>query len=245
MVHRLDGYSAKLRVSRYFPCNLRLWQSFGLALLVVLTFPHASFSSSTPRADSTQAKNILVLYAFSDPHVFAPVASLKSALRERVPAPVNFFGNYMETQRLENPGYEESLSETFRHTYRGQHLDVLIVATIPALQFAIAHREELFPSVPILFNLIAARRASMQGVWPGVTGVTVTVDVRGSVDLVFRLQPDTTNVAVITGPTGYERYWLGVLHSELSSRSENVKVFDLVGLPSNELMQRVSQLPAH
>jgi len=224
---------------------LRLWQSFGLAILVVLAFPHASFSSSTPPADSTQAKNILILYAFSDPHIFAPVDSFKSAVRERVPGPVNFFVEYMESQRLEDPGYEKSLSETFRHTYGGQHLDVVIVATIPALQFAMAHRQELFPGVPIVFNHIDARRVPKQGVWPGITGVTETVDVHGSVDLVFRLQPDTHNVAVIAGTTGYEKYWLGVLHRELSSRSENVKVLDLVGLPSNELMQRVSQFPPH
>ena len=81
--------------------------------------------------------------------------------------------------------------------------------------------------------------------WPGVTGVTTSVDVHGSLDLIFRLEPDTRNLAIITGTTEFERYWLGVVHDELSSRREQVNVFDLVGLSLDELMKRVSELPAH
>src|SRR5271167_3880876 len=172
MVRKFDRYIGKPKVAgpRYSAGKWSLWQFSGLVLVLTLSLPVASFSGPPSATDASQSKNILVLYAFSDPRVFAPVDSLKSAVRERVPAPVNFFVEYMESQRLEDPGYEESLSETFRHTYGGQHLDVVIVATIPALQFAMAHRQELFPGVPIVFNHIDARRVPKQGVWPGITG---------------------------------------------------------------------------
>src|SRR5271165_2353851 len=115
MVCKFDRYSGKPKVActRSFACKWSLWQWSGPVLVLTLSWPIASFSAPTPASESSQSKNILVLYALSDPRLFAPVESLKSEVRERVRTPVNFFVEYMETQRLEAPGYEESLSESF------------------------------------------------------------------------------------------------------------------------------------
>ena len=63
-------------------------------------------------ADLPSAKNVLVLYSFSDSSLFDALDNLKSAIRSRVHSPVNFYVHHMEAQGFEDPSYEESLSET-------------------------------------------------------------------------------------------------------------------------------------
>ena len=247
MVRAVDRPSGKrgYRSRAEFAKKLSLGRLAGLMLVVLLSWPIGSFSRPLPATDSSQYKNVLVLYPFSDTQLFASFDGLKSAVRARASVPVNFFVEYMETQRLEDPGYEASLSQALQHVYGAQHIDVVIASTFSALRFAIAHRDHLFPGVPIVFNYLSDRRLPNRGSWPGVTGVTMTIDVHGSVDLIFRLQPDTQRLAIITGTTEFERFWLRALHDELSLRGEKITVIDLVGLSPSETMQRVSQLPSH
>ncbi len=48
-----------------------------------------------------------------------------------------------------------------------------------------------------------------------MTGVTIDVDLRGTIDLAFGLHPDMKNAAVITGSSEIDRYWLARIKQEL------------------------------
>lgn len=195
-------------------------------------------------ADSPSPKNVLVLYSFSKREVFDPEA-LKSEIRSRSSAPVNFYIEYLESQRFRTPGYENDLSKTLRDTYGKQKLDLVIVASYPALSFAVEFRERIFPGVPIVFMSVAPGRIQGRKLWSGVTGVTIPSDIRGTLELALRLQPDTKNVAVVAGDSEFERYWLGLTNQELGLHAGQLKVIDLVGLPVDQLLRKVSQLPRH
>ena len=229
----------------YFTGKLGLGRLSGLVLLLALSSPIASLCSPTAVTDSSQPKNVLVLYPFNDTHLLAPFDALKLAVHARVSVPVNFFVEYMEADRLEDPEYEKSFSQSLQAVYRKQHLDAVIVSTTPALYFALNHRDQLFPGVPIVFNHLPDRRLPNQVSWPGVTGVTMSLDIHGSVDLVFRLQPDIQNLAIVTGSSQVEKYWLDAFRKEVSSRKEKVSLIDLSGLSPSESLQRISQIPPH
>jgi PAS domain S-box-containing protein len=122
-------------------------------------------------------------------------------------------------------------------------LDLLLAESYPALQFAVTHRDELFPNVPIVFFGVDARRIAGQKIWPGVTGVTETVDVRGTINLALHLHPNTSTVAVITNRSEFEDYWLGVVHDALLRDHSDLKEVDLVALSTSQLLDRVAALP--
>jgi len=201
-------------------------------LLLVLT-PCASAAALATE------KNVLALESFSDRR--EPVDSLESALRAVAPWPVNFYVEYFEGRRFDDQGYERSEFEMLKHKYLGQKLDIVIARASPALQFALRHREELFPGVPIVFWDVDARRVGQR--IPGVTGVTISLDVRGTLDLALHLHPDTNTVAIITENSEFEKYWLDAVRAELVRRQDQVKEIDLVGLPTSQLLERVSALP--
>jgi PAS domain S-box-containing protein len=79
--------------------------------------------------------------------------------------------------------------------------------------------------------------------WPGVTGVTIIGDMRGTFDLARSLQPETKNVAVIAGGSAFERYVQNMADHELQDHEPGLKAIDLVGLPADQLLAKVDALP--
>lgn len=184
------------------------------------------------------------MYSFANRTVSTSIEFLKSELRSHITTPVNFYVEYLETQRFEDPAYEASVAETLRRAYGAQKFDLIMVAGYPALSFEIRHRDELFPGVPIVFMDVHAGRLAGQKMWPGVTGVTLNLDVGATVDLALLLHPDTSSVAVITNTSEFERYWLAAVRSELLQH-KNIKEIDLVGLPPEQLLAKVDTLSPH
>ena len=159
-------------------------QCFAFIVLVLILACPASGT------DSVSAKNVLVLYSFTDRSLFESPDSFESALRSPVPGVVNFNVEYLESRRFDNADYEKNLAGALGNTYRETKLDLVIADAIPALWFALKHRNELFPGVPIVFFEIDGRRIEGQKMRPGVTGVTLTWNVGGTIDLALRLHPE-------------------------------------------------------
>jgi PAS domain S-box-containing protein len=194
-------------------------------------------------ADSKTEKNVLLLYSFSDRSVFDSIEPLKAAVRSRVPVPVNFYVEYMESQRFEDPEYEESFSASLHRAHRGVNLDLVVAYSFPALRFAVHHREAIFPGVPIMFSGVHESRLRGIKMWPGVTGRTGVADVRGTLVLALRLHSKTNTVAVAAGTSEFEKYWLNEVHHELNRYEGKLNVIDLVGLSGNQLLEQASKLP--
>lgn len=193
-----------------------------------------------PAADSGQPKNVLVLYSFSERGLFDPLERLKSAIRTRLNSPVNFYVHYMETQGAGDP-YEKSLSEALNGEFAGVKLDLVIVAAYPALRFALAYRDRMFPGVPVLFCYVHESR--LQGRQPGVTGVTISIGIRGTLALFFRLHPGTQDLAVVAGTSEFDSYWRAAVRSEFIPYAASVKLIEIVGLRNDEILKQVAALP--
>jgi PAS domain S-box-containing protein len=186
-------------------------------------------------------RNVLVVYGLSHHDILPPEETLESELRSRVPWPINFYVEDLDGERFEDEGYQNDLAVTLQHAYSGQKLDLIMTASYPALQFALKHRDQLFPSVPIVFFDVNFRRLEGQRMWPGVTGVVNTFDLRGTVDLAFRLHPKTDTVVTITSDAGaFNGFWLAVFRSELLRDHKDVKEADLIGFPADQLFERLA-----
>ncbi len=212
----------------------RIWP----AIICILLFALNPAAIAQPNA-----KNVLIFF-----HVPEPVADpayvnqIESLLRARVPGPVNFYIEYMDATRADDKDYQRNLTDSLRDTYHGRKLDLVMLSGYPSLDLVLRHRSELFPSVPIVYFSLETRKIAGR-TWPGITGVTETQDVKAVIDLALRLHPDTDTIAIITGRSEIETFWLGEGHSELLHYQNKVKEIDLVDLPTDQIRQRVDQLP--
>ena len=144
-----------------------------------------------------QGKNVLVLYGAlrSDPQFLDLVMP---AIRARVPGPVTFYEEYL-VNFPDDAFYKASQAETFRREYAGAKKPDLVMAVRPqAADFAVKYRDIMFPGVPIVYSGITS--ALSWPVSPRTTGVRFAVGVGETIDLALRLHPDTTTMAVISGP---------------------------------------------
>ncbi len=194
-------------------------------------------------AAEPDAKNILIFFHVPEP-VKDPayVDQIESLVRARVRGPVNFYIEYMDATRAEDKDYQRNLTISLRDTYGGRKLDLVMLSGYPTLDLVLRHRSELFRRVPIVYFSMETRNIAGR-TWPGITGVTETQDVKAVIDLALRLDPDTRTVAVITGRSEIETFWLIELHSELLHYQNKVKKIDLVDLQTDQILQRAEQLP--
>src|SRR5262249_6011472 len=150
---------------------------------------------------------------------------------------------YLDVERFKDQGYEDGLVTTLRHLYSGRKLDLVMPVAYPALELALKHRVELFPDVPIVFSDVDEDRFSGQQTWPGVTGVTDSFPLKGTVELAFSLHQNSKTIAIIADHSDFGDYWLARLHAEISRSHNGVAVVDLVSLPANQVFDRIASLP--
>jgi PAS domain S-box-containing protein len=210
------------------------WFVVFVILMCVLVAPAACGQPSP-------VKNVLILHNWANlPQSWA---LMESTVRARVPGQINFYTASVENPRFEEEEYRESLAETLRRGYGGVKLDLLVAASYPVLQFAMENRDKMFPGVPIVFTDVTAYQAG--SVPPGVTGVTSPLGMRETIDLALHLQPDTNAVAIITGVTGWDKYWLAVAHNELLRHQDKVREIDVIGPADSQILEKVAELPPH
>jgi hypothetical protein len=182
--------------------------------LIFCVLALASSAQLSFAAETAAPKTVLILYSFTDRKAQDDLEILKSTTRSRVSTPVNFHVEFLGSARFGSPGYEKAVTESLASVYGGKKIDLVIAVYYPALRFAADHRQELFPGTPIAFSSVPPRRLEGQKLWPGVTGVTMDVDLQGTIDLAFRLQPDVRNAAVVVGSAQTDRYWGAAIDQE-------------------------------
>ena len=219
---------------------VRRW-SLLLCAFFLAASAHLNFAADT----SPPPKTVLVLYSFTDRKVPDELEILESTTRSRLSMPVDFHVEYLGSARFDAPGYEKGLVESLFSVYGGKKIDLVIADFYPALRFAVDHRQELFPGAPIVFSSIPPKRLEGQKLSPGVTGITMDVDLQGTIDLALRLRPDTKNAAVIVGTAETDRYWGALIDRDLRQHQPGLTVVDLIGLPPDQLLKQVSALPSH
>jgi PAS domain S-box-containing protein len=214
-----------------------------VSMLALASAAPRGLANSAP-ATSTTEKTVLVLDSFSFGEQFDSLEFLESAVRSHVSSRVNFLVERQESYRY-GEGYERGLVQTFRNNYAGQKLDLVIAHHYPALRFVINNRQEVFQGVPVVFMDVASLRLASLDLGTSVTGVTSAYDIRSTLDLALRMEPDTKNVAVIGGNSISTRLWRDRADEELRHHADTLNDIDLVGLSPSQLLEQVSSLPPH
>ena len=206
-----------------------------LAVLCILLFVLVGPATAAEPA----VKNVLVLH--NQANLPQSWALMESTVRARVPGEINFYTSSVENPRFDEEVYRESLAETLRRGYGGVKLDVVVASSYPVLKFAMQYRDRMFPGVPIVFTDVSSTEG--QKMWPGVTGVISPLGMRETIDLALHLHPNARAVAVISGTTEWDKYWLAVAHSELIRHLNTVREIDLIGPSSHQIVEKIAELP--
>src|SRR5208282_6575812 len=124
---------------------LKFFLLFSLALLFANHLAAA--------APSKPAKKILLLYSYQSvlPINLEWDEAIRSALKGTTSEPIEFYTEYLDLTRFPEDAYLQTLINLLQNKYAGRKIDLLIPMADLAFQFLLAHREFLFPGVPMVF----------------------------------------------------------------------------------------------
>src|SRR5437899_2046235 len=90
----------------------------------------------------------------------------QAALRSAAPAGIEFYAEYLETNRFPGENQLLLLRDYLRKKYAGIPIDIVVTMASPPLDFLLKYRGQLFPHTPIVFATerpVAARTISESG----------------------------------------------------------------------------------
>ena len=142
--------------------------------------------------DAVAHKNVLVLYGerLDLPAVRQVEQTFHDQFGEASSPTIDMFPEYFDFARFPSEQSDTILAPYLRGRYAGKKIDLVLTVTGMALDFALRHREELFPGVPIVFMVMDPKDVDASHLPVDVAGVAVHADVAGTLALALRLQPE-------------------------------------------------------
>jgi PAS domain S-box-containing protein len=225
------------------PQGSKPWPAWPPTVLALLLVP--SFCCWPALAQSQTARLVVVLYPESStgsPGAYLVDKGIRSTFAAGTAERVEIHNEYLDPSRLEDTDFRRLQTELLRRRYAGRKVDLVIAALSSGLDFTLKYRAETFPGVPIVACAVDERELQVRK-QPEVIGVPIRMDLAATLDLALRLHPNTQRVFVIAGPSEFDVQWAATARETFRPYENKVKFEYLTGLPMDDLLSRVAQLP--
>jgi signal transduction histidine kinase len=160
----------------------------------------------------------------------------------------DIFIEYMDTKRLPKPQLFERLAALYTEKYTTLP-DIILATDDNAVDFLLAYRDQIFPDVPVVFSGVNQAQKARQIHAQGFTGLTETIDIKRTLDLMLKVHPDLRQVIAIaddttSSHTHLERYQ--EVAAEISTeQSTQVTFTEYKNWTFSELIAMLKALPPH
>jgi len=192
----------------------------------------------------SQPKRVLMLFSEAKdvPGNIMLEQAVKAEMLKDSTNPVVFSSEYLDASHFSGKEHFRVFQNYIGKKYTANDLD--LVLAFPSQDYTLAGElpDALFPAVPVVFVAVNEMDAPLEISKLGVTGIVQRFDIRGTLGLIKRLQPDTRRVVVIGGSTPTDRATLGRI-AEASQSLEGVQFEFWTNRPVAELPGLVRSLP--
>jgi PAS domain S-box-containing protein len=213
-----------------------------LALLSILFLLSAALARNPD-----QSRLVVVLYP--DDYARGGPGSILVDRGIRTTFAAGFHGNievhseYLDVARFQSMEYQQHLTEFLRQKYTGRKVELVIAGLSPSFDFALKHREEIFPGVPLVFCAVDQREVNARRLPGDVIGAPIRFDLAATLDVAVRLHPNTARVFVIAGSAEFDSSWVAEARRVFRPYEEKLEFVYLTGLPMHALLSEVENLP--
>ena len=227
-----DIASAIVRAARRWFVPTRLVM---LLLLTLIVMP----SDRPAGAQSRGEKKVLVMYTDRRdlPSTGRVDDAHRIALTEGLGSRLDYYSEYVDLIRFEDPKYQSALREYLRTRYTDIRLDAVIAASTAVLDFVTANRD-LFGDAPLVF---AANEKVPRP--PNSTGIRTKTEFGGTIALAVTLQPSTKHVYVVSGASRFDKSYEQLVRAQCATYAERPSCHYLSGPAMRDLQLQLSRLP--
>lgn len=205
------------------------------------------FAPAVHAADQAPSKLVVVLYPEPNdgrPGNVLADRGLRAAFAGS-PVPIEIHNEYLDLSRFSDADYQQDLARFLARKYSGHEVDLVVVGLSSALDFALAHRGELFPGVPIVCMAVDGQEIDARTLPPDVVGVPVEMDLSASLATALQLHPQARHVFVVAGASKFDASWEARARAAFEPQGDRIEINYLSGLPLADLEAAVARLPPH
>ena len=197
-----------------------------------------------PVAAEPAQRSVLVLDQSSAglPFNAAVTSAIRSTINAGSKSPISFYSEHLDANRFFGPEYENEFVQFLKAKYRERHIDVVIVFGVSALDFIARRREQLWPSVPVVFAAIDEATLSRRILPNNVTGATMQLTLQDMVKVARIVMPNLKAVAIVGDPLERQTFYRHFI-DEVPAIAAKVEIVNLMDLPLAELAKRLAVLP--
>jgi signal transduction histidine kinase/ABC-type uncharacterized transport system substrate-binding protein len=228
---------------------LRSSRKTGKVLAAALAFGWICFGTSNSPAQAAinkpGSKIIHVLMIFNESKDVPGNIVLEQVVREEmqqmITNRIEFSSEYLDASHFSDQEHFRLFQDYLGRKYAGQKLDLILV--FPSRDYRLAGElpNALFPDVPVVFVAVNEMEAPGDIQKLGVTGIVQRFDLRGTLGLIMRLQPDTRRIVVIGGTNEVDRAALSRI-GETSQALEGIEFEYWTNRPVADIPRAVKSL---
>ena len=171
--------------------------------------------------------------------------SIKAALEQQSPWPLDIQEHSLLTARFNNPGPEAPFVDYLRSLYAGRQPDIVLSIGAPAARFVQKYRGQLFPDAPMVLTAIEQRLVDRSLLTDNDTVIAVYNDFSAFFGSILQVLPDTQTIAVVIGASPLEKFWLDEAKREAKPFENRVAFVWYADLPFEEILKQARVLPPH
>jgi signal transduction histidine kinase len=196
-------------------------------------------------AAAAEPKRVLVLHSFGDDFEAEDVFSdyLRADLAEKSPNVLDQHEVTLEIARFAEGERDAAFIEYLRTLFGSRPPDLVVTLVGPAARFIQRHRQDLFPSTPVLFAALDPRVLKDEVLTANEATVGVSLDLLEIIKNILRTLPTTTTIAVVIGNAPIEKFWIEELRQEVRPLKNRIHFVFLNELSFGDILARVAALP--
>jgi len=157
--------------------------------------------------------------------------------------PVDVQEHSLVPARSGDPRADALFLDYIKALYAGVPPDLIISVGAPSAAFLQRHRQELFPSTPILFTVLEQRRIQYSSLTENDTVVAIRHDFLVLFKGFLQIAPDTKVIAIINGNSPNEKYWKKEMQRELQPLDGRVEIRWYDELSYEDVLKQTASLP--
>jgi signal transduction histidine kinase len=214
---------------------------------VLLSLILMGVAASAWGAQEERTWRVLMVHSFgsSAPPFTTHSTAFESAIAKELGTAVDLDQVSLDMARYAQPDMEEAFAEFLTKRFSTWQPDLVVPIGSPAGRFVAKFRDRLFPRIPVVYTGMDKRTLPPDAFANNATFVGEDFDLKGLVQDMLQLDPQTKNIVVILGATPLERFWTEAFRKEFEPLNERVQFTWVNDLSFEQMQDLVSKLPPH
>ena len=222
-------------------------RAIGILIAAAASLGQAPSGQFPPAGSPTVGAHVdrtILMISLDDPgqaHVQQIIQGFQDVLVEVLRPPVLYL-EFSDQVRFPQTTYPKEFYQWLGRKYGDRHIDLIVTVQQGTLQMLAEHSNDRWRGLPIVYSSLGDLTIDIGHTLPLATGVVRKNNFPAALRTVTMLLPDTTRIALIYGASRIERERNLWFVSQVAEAG--LDVLDLSGLSMNDLLVRVSHLPA-